>query len=212
MDLSALTSDFKGKIALALGGALAVLLLCLACAWGGYRHGHATATSAGDAKLAKLVAAQADANRLASDTARRIVDAEIIRRDQLAGDLATARAVIAAQGRAITNQRIEDASQSVVAAPAGGCIFGADWVRIWNEAWGFGHGDPAGAAAAPGVDGASGGLPPAQAGEFQQGGVTPEDVLAVNRDNALLCRDIKARYEMLIEWAEGLPQNMEEGR
>ncbi|SNS05859.1 hypothetical protein SAMN04488503_2493 [Humidesulfovibrio mexicanus] len=197
------------KLALGLGGALAVLLLCLACAWGGYRYGHATAKAGGDKALAELRQTQADANRLASDTARRIVDAEIIRRDQLAEDLATARATIAAQGRAITNQRIAHASQSVAVAD-GRCTFGHEWVGLYNEAWGFGHGDPAGAASAPGPDGEAGSLPAAQAGEFQQGGVTPEDVLAVNRDNARICRDTTAKYLALREWALGLPRTTDD--
>lgn len=212
MDLTTFTAIPARKLALTLGGALLVLLLCLACTWGGYRHGHATAKAEGDAKYAKLEAAQAESNRLASDTARRIVDAEITRRDDLAKSLATARAVIADQGKKITNQRIAHASQSV-AAVDGRCTFGPEWVGLYNEAWGFGHGDPAGAASAPGAAGEAAGVPAAQAGEFQQqGGVTPEDVQITHRDNALLCRDIKARYLKLIEWAEGLPRTMEEGR
>lgn len=205
MDLTTITASPARKLALGLGGALLLLLLCLACAWGGYRHGHATATNAGDAKLAKLEAAQERANRLVADTARRIVDAEIIRRDQLAGDLATARATVAAQGRAITNQRIAHASQSVAVA-AGRCTFGPGWVGLFNEAWGFGLGDPAGAAPAPGLDGAAGSVPPAQAGEFRQGGVTPEDIQVVNRDNARICRDTRAKYLALRAWALGLPK------
>lgn len=204
MELTTLTSSPGRKLALGLGAALAVLLLCLACAWVGYRHGHATATDAGNAKYARLEAAQERANRLAADTARRMVDAEVIRRDQLAGDLATARATIAAQGRAITNQRIAHASQSV-AVSAGRCTFGPGWVGLYNEAWGFGHGDPAGAAPAPGPDGAAGSVPSAQAGEFRQGGVTPEDIQVVNRDNARICRDTTAKYLKLVQWAQGLP-------
>jgi len=143
------------KVALCLGGSLLVLLLCLASAWGGYRHGFTTAKDQGEAKYAKLEAAQEAANRLASDTARRLVDAEIIRRDKLAGELATARANIAAQGRAITNRRISDASLSVAPAADGRCTFGPEWVRLWNEALGLGDGDPAGASAAPGAAGTS---------------------------------------------------------
>ncbi|PKN06624.1 MAG: hypothetical protein CVU73_15770, partial [Deltaproteobacteria bacterium HGW-Deltaproteobacteria-8] len=163
------------KVALGLGGALLVLILCLACAWGGYRHGRSTATAVGDAKYSKLEAAQANANRLASDTARRIVDAEIIRRDTLAEELAAARTTIAEQGKKITNRRISNASHSV-AAVDGRCTFGAEWVGLYNEAWGFGHGDPASPAAAPGAVGEAGAIPTAQAGEFRQGGVTPEDI------------------------------------
>jgi hypothetical protein len=187
------------------GMVLVVLLACLACGWGGYRHGHNTATATGDAKYAKLEAAQANANRLASDTARRIVDAEILRRDKLAGELSAARATIAAQGRAITNRRISDASRSV-AAVAGRCTFGPGWVGLYNEALGFGGGAGGDPAAAPGPAGEAAGVSTVEAGEFQQGGVTPEDVQITHRDNALLCRDIKARYLALVRWAQGLPK------
>ena len=207
MDLTTLASKPGAKLALGLGGALLVLLLCLACAWGGYRHGFTTATDKGDAKYAKLEAAQEAANRLASDTARRIVDAEVIRRDKLAEELADARTTIAAQGRAITNRRIEDASRSVVAVD-GHCTFGPGWVGLYNESWGFGHGDPAGPAAAPGPGGEAGAIPTAQAGEFRQGGVTPEDIQVVNRDNARICRDTTAKYLKLIKWAEGIPKTV----
>jgi hypothetical protein len=203
MDLSALLSTGKGKLALGLGAALLLIVACLACGWGGYRHGRSTATADGEAKLAKLEAAQAQANRLASDTARRIVDAEVIRRDALERSLATARAAIAARSRAITNGRIEDASRAVVVAD-GHCAFGAGWVRVWNEALGLGDRDSAGTAAAPGAAGTAGVVQAADAGVFQ--GVTPEDVLANHRDNMTLCRDIAARYQALLEWAQGLPQ------
>ncbi|PKN07607.1 MAG: hypothetical protein CVU73_12760 [Deltaproteobacteria bacterium HGW-Deltaproteobacteria-8] len=207
MDLTTLASKSGAKLALGLGGALLVLILCLACSWGGYRHGFATAKDKGDAKYSKLETSIAEANRLASDTARRIVDAEIIRRDKLAGELAAARATISEQGKKITNRRIADASRSV-AAVDGRCTFGPGWVGLYNEAWGFGHGDPAGPAATPGPDGEAGAIPTAQAGEFQQGGVTPEDIQVVNRDNARICRDTTTKYLALIKWAEGIPKTV----
>ncbi len=184
---------------------LAIVLACLGCYVFGRHDGYTKAEALGDAKYAKLEAAQEAANRLASDTARRLVDAEIIRRDKLAGELATARTTIAAQGRAITNRRIADASLSV-AAVDGRCTFGPGWVGLYNEALGFGHGAGGGPSAAPGAAGEAAGVPALEAGEFQQGGVTPEDVQVTHRDNALLCLDIKAKYLALIKWAEGLPQ------
>jgi len=205
MDLSALLSTGKGKLAIGLGAALVVLLLLLAASWGGYRHGVSTATAKGDAKYAKLEAAQVQANRLASDTARRIVDAEVIRRDALQRSLSTAQKTIAAQSGAITDRRIADASRLVAPAADGSCRFSLGWVRLYNAASGLGDGDPAGPAAAPGADGAGGGVPPAQAGELPSA-VTPADVLITHRDNMRICRDIKARYMALREWAQGLPQ------
>lgn len=184
---------------------LAIVLACLGCYFFGRHDGYTKAEALGEAKYAKLEAAQEAANRLASDTARRLVDAEIVRRDVLAGELATARTTIAAQGRAITNRRIADASLSV-AAVDGRCTFGPGWVGLYNEALGFGHGAGGDPPAAPGAAGKAAGVPALEAGEFQQGGVTPEDVQVTHRDNALLCRDITARYLALREWALGLPQ------
>jgi hypothetical protein len=206
MDLTSLMSTPGRKLALGLGAALLLILASLACAWGGYRHGFTTATDKGEAKYAKLEAAQEAANRLASDTARRIVDAEIVRRDKLAEELAAARTTISEQGKKITNRRIEDASLSVVPAADGRCTFGPGWVGLYNEALGFGIGAGGDPATAPGAAGEAAGIPAAEAGEFQQGGVTPEDVQITHRDNALLCRDIKAKYLALIKWAQGLPQ------
>ncbi len=192
------------KLALGLGAALVVTLACLACAWGGYRHGHSTAKAEGDAKYAQLSASVADSNRLASDTARKIVDAEVIRRDKLAEDLSSAQATIAAQGRAITNQRIEDASHAV-ATVDGHCTFGPGWVGLYNEALDLGHGDPAVPGTAPGAGGEAGAVQAAQGGELP-GAVTPEDILATHRDNSIVCRNIKAKYLALREWALGLPK------
>ncbi len=215
MNLASLldTTSTARKVALSLGVALAVLVLCLACAWGGYRHGHSTAKDKGDAQYTRLVAAQVNANRLASDTARRIVDAEVIRRDKLVKELATAHAAIEAVSLTITDRRISDASHSVAAAD-GRCTFGAEWVGLYNESWGFGDGDPAGSAAAPGADGEARGVPTAQGRSLPGGPVTPEDIQAVNRHNARVCLNIKASYLKLVTWAEGLPKtaNATEGQ
>lgn len=185
--------------------ALAIVLACLGCYVFGRHDGYSKAEALGKAQVAELKAAQETANRLASDTARRIVDAEVIRRDKLAEELAAARTTISEQGKKITNRRIQDASLSV-AAVDGRCTFGPGWVGLYNEALGFGYGAGGDPAAAPGAAGEATGVPAAEAGEFQQGGVTPEDVQITHRDNALLCRDIKAKYLALIKWAQGLPQ------
>ncbi|PKN07508.1 MAG: hypothetical protein CVU73_12165 [Deltaproteobacteria bacterium HGW-Deltaproteobacteria-8] len=186
---------------------LAIVLALLGCYVFGRHDGYTKAEALGDAKYAKLEAAQEAANRLASDTARRIVDAEIIRRDELARELAAARTTIAEQGKKITNRRIADASLSVTAV-AGRCTFGPGWVGLYNEALGFGVSAGGHPAAAPGAAGEAAGVPATEAGEFQQGGVTPEDVQITHRDNALLCRDIKAKYLKLIKWAEGIPKTV----
>jgi len=171
MDLSSLlssASSWKGKLALGLGVLLLILLVGLAGLWVGYRHGRSTATAEGDAKYAELEKVQADANRLASDTARKVLDAEVVRRDELEKSLSTALATIADQGLKITNRRISDASRSVVVV-AGRCSFGPGWVQLWNEALGFGDGDPGRSAAAPGAVGAARAAQPADSGLLPAG-------------------------------------------
>jgi hypothetical protein len=187
------------------GLVLVAVLACLACGYAGYRHGYGTAKAEGDAKYSDLKAEQADANRLASDAARRIVDAEIIRRDELERKLSKALATVESQSSKITTGRIAHASQAV-AVDGGRCVFGPEWVGLFNEAWGFGLGAGGDASASSGADGEAAGVPAAQAGEFRQGGVTPEDIQVVNRDNARACRDLRDRYLVLVEWAQSLPK------
>jgi hypothetical protein len=193
------------KLAIGLGAALLLVLACLACAWFGYQHGRSTATAEGDAKYSKLETQQASANRLASDTARRIVDAEILRRDEAEKELTKALATIAAKSGAITERRIKDASRAVVPAADGRCRFSSSWVRLYNAASGFGDGDPDGAASAARVAGEAGRVPEAEGGELPSN-VSPEDVLITHRDNMRTCQDTTARYLELVEWAEGLPK------
>ncbi len=210
MDISCLNkvlATTKGKLALGLGLTLALVLLYLAVYWGGYRHGYGTAKAAGDAKYNALKASQEHANSLASDEARKVLDAEIIRRDGLARDLAVARATIAAKSGAITERRIADVSRSVTPAADGRCRFSVGWVRLYNEAAGFGDGDSTGSAASPRADGAAGGVQAAAGGQLPSG-VTEEDVLITHRDNMRVCQDIKARYLGLVKWARGLPQTV----
>lgn len=193
------------KLAIGLGAALLLVLACLACAWIGYQHGRSTATAEGDAKYAKLEASMEKANRLASDTARRIVDAEILRRDEAEKELTKALATIAAKSGAITERRISDASHAVAPAADGRCRFSAAWVRLYNAASGFSDGDSDRAAPAARAAGEAGRVPAAEGGELPSD-VSPEDVLITHRDNMRICQDTRARYLELVQWAEGLPK------
>lgn len=134
MDLSTLTSDLKGKLALGLGAALLVLLLCLASAWGGYRHGHATATAAGDAKYAKLEASQAEAWAESKAKALDRYALAAQRADKAATDYLTARQRLA-QTRTLTLKEIPHATAGLDA-----CAFGPDFLRVYNQALGLGAG------------------------------------------------------------------------
>ncbi len=136
MNLAALfdpTSTAR-KLAIALGGALLVLLLLLACAWGGYRHGRATATAEGDAKYAKLQQAHAEAVAEASAKAldRYVLEAQ--RADEIAADLLSARRSLAATRTLITKE-IPHATAGLDA-----CAFGPDFLRVYAQALGYGPG------------------------------------------------------------------------
>jgi len=134
VDLTTFTAFPARKLALGLGGALAVLLLCLASAWGGYRHGHATATDKGDKALAEL--RQAEATAWAESKAKAL-DRYVMatqRADALAADYLSARQRLA-QTRTLTLKEIPHATAGLDA-----CAFGPAFLRVYNHALGLGAG------------------------------------------------------------------------
>lgn len=119
------------KLALGLGLALLVLLLCLACTWGGYRHGHTTATDKGDKALAELRQAQSDAW---AESKAKALDRYVLatqRADLAAADYLTARQSLAAT-RTLTLKEIPHATADLDA-----CSFGPDFLRVYNQALGL---------------------------------------------------------------------------
>lgn len=149
MNLTTLTAKPAVKLALGLGGALLVLLLCLASAWGGYRHGHATATNAGEAKYAKLRQEYADAWAKAKDKALAEYVAATFRADKAATDYLTARQRLA-QTRTLTLKEIPHATAGLDA-----CAFGPDFLRVYNQALGLGAANSGGLPAPAGSGGAA---------------------------------------------------------
>lgn len=148
MDLASLfdpTSTTR-KLALGLGAALLLILACLACAWGGYRHGRSTAQAEGDAKYSKLEAAHALALAEASAKALDRYARETERADALATDLHAARERLAST-RTLTLKEIPHATAGLDA-----CAFGTDFLRVYTQALGYG---PGGVSAAPGSGGAA---------------------------------------------------------
>ena len=149
MNLTTLTAKPAAKLAMGLGLALLVLLLCLASAWGGYRHGHATATNAGDAKYAKLEAAQANAWAESKAKALDRYALATQRADALAADYLTARQRLA-QTRTLTLKEIPHATAGLDA-----CAFGPDFLRVYNQALGLGAANSGGLPAPAGSGGAA---------------------------------------------------------
>jgi len=211
MDPVALLNAPWKRAALALGLIAALLVVAALAAWRGYGFGRETAEAEGRAALAEYEARVAEAGRLASDLARRILDAEIARRDDLERDLRAALKTVAAQRRALTKKEIAHASLDVAVAD-GLVLLGPDWLRLYNRALGLGDraGLP-GAAARP--DGDAGQAGAAESGILRTGGgVTLRDVLAHARDVGRYMGELRARYRALVRWAEGLPRTMEEER
>lgn len=193
--------------------ALAVLLALGAATWRGYAWGHGVAETEGRAELAEYRAQVSEANALAQDTARRVLDTEIVRRDGLERDLGAALKTVAAQRREITKWRMADAARDVSFA-GGGVLLGLDWLCLYNAALGLGDGQCL-PRAASGPDGDAGRAGAPDAGVLRASrGVTPADVLAHARDVGRYMMELRARYLALIAWADGLPrtQTATEGR
>lgn len=215
----------------ALAACLLLLLAGVAglAAWRGYDHGYDTAQAKGNAQVAALDAAQAEASALASDAARRALDAEIVRRDRLQSELAAALKTISAQRREITRERIAHAARDTFAgeqnwtsrqrrpegegqegpshvapAPADvGCLLGPDWLRLYNEALGLGHAAEPVPAASSDAAGSPAGPGTADVGLLREAAVTPADVLAHARDMGAYTRELRAKLETLGAWAQG---------
>ena len=153
------------KLALGLGGLLLVILLCLATAWGGYRHGHATAKAAGDKVLAELRQAEAEAWAESKAKALDRYVAATRQADQAAAEHLSARQRLAA-ARTLITKEIPHATAGLDA-----CAFGPDFLRVYNQALGLG----------------AGGMPaPAGSGQFAANAAAPAAADAGLRDNAPL--------------------------
>ena len=200
----------------AMAAVLLMGLLAGYAAWRGYHAGYERADAERRAEVSEIRADHALALAGAESRARAMLEAETTRAFDLERQYLAAAKTIAAQRRQITNRRIEDASRNVAAAD-GRCLFGPDWVRLYNEAIGAGAGDgdrPV-PGAAPGPDAAAGPAQAADAGiprgdgpvtETVMPAVTPQDILAHIRDYGARCRELEAQLHGLIDWAQGRPE------
>lgn len=189
------------KLAMGLGTAL-VLFVLLGVA---FLRGYGTGYKAADLERRAEVSATREDHALAlagaEAEARKRLDAATARAAQAEGKYLSAVKTIAAQRRTITRERIANASRTAV---AGNCLFGPEWVRIYNEAIGAGTGDGGHPvpSPAPGADNATGAAPPADAGILQS--VTPEDILAHIRDYGARNRQLEQQVLGWIEWSQSL--------
>lgn len=206
LPVSLSTLSNAAKAALVLGAVLLLAAVAGLSAWRGYEWGYGVAESKGRAELGEYRASVEKASALAADTARKVLDAEIVRRDSLEQELSQALSTIKEQRRRLTKKEIAHASHDVAVAD-GTCVLGPDWLCLYNQALGLGDGDRVPGAAA-GVDAGAGQAGAADPGVLRQGGgVTPADILAHARDVGRYMEELRARYQALVAWAEGLPRS-----
>ena len=178
------------------------VLVCVVIYGAGVWRGLDVVTEEYEARIATMNAthaeqerARAEAVAAAEKNARERLAAETARGEKLARELAAKTAELDAE-RASVNRRIRDVSEKARRDCAG---LSLEWVRLYNEALGFGAGHSAGneGSAPGGTHDAPGSAGAARAGVQPDALATPEDVLAHIRDYGLYCRRLEAGYRAL---------------
>ena len=139
--------------------------------------------------------ARAEAVAAAERQAHEALVAATARGEKLARELAAKTAELDAERTSI-NKRIREVAEKARRDCAG---LSREWVRLYNEALGFGAGHSAGneGSAPGGTHDAPGSAGAARAGVQPDALATPEDVLAHIRDYGLYCRRLEAGYRAL---------------
>ena len=178
------------------------VLVCVVIYGAGVWRGLDVVTEEYEAKIAAMNATRAEEERAraeavaaAEKNARERLAAETARGEKLARELAAKTAELDAE-RASVNRRIRDVSEKARRDCAG---LSLEWVRLYNEALGFGAGHSAGneGSAPGGTHDAPGSAGAARAGVQPDALATLEDVLAHIRDYCLYCRRLEAGYRAL---------------
>ena len=186
------------------------VLVCVVIYGAGVWRGLDVVTEEYEAKIAAMNATRAEEERAraeavaaAEKNARERLAAETARGEKLARELAAKTAELDAE-RASVNRRIRDVSEKARRDCAG---LSLEWVRLYNEALGFGAGHSAGneGSAPGGTHDAPGSAGTAHAGVRQDALATPEDVLAHVRDFGGYCRKLEAGYRGLVDYIKDTP-------
>lgn len=188
---------------LILVAAIAVLAAYLVGSHRGHSQGYAEAKAIGEAKLQGLVAkyegAKAESLAKALDRAAQLQE----QGNTISAQLITTRAELT-DARAQLTRRIPDATAGIAAD----CLFGPDFVRLWNDLLGI---PAAGTAQAADPGAAAGRAAPATAPvagvqPSEPVAATPSDLLAHLRDYGQYCRESvalgAARRKLLEAWAQ----------
>jgi hypothetical protein len=199
--ISALTGNTLAKVLTGLAGGLLIAILFALGVRYIYNKGFDAADRVRRAEVAELERAHALALAKAEAEVRRRLEAAAAKTAKVEGQYLSAVKTIAAQRRTITRERIANASRTAV---SGDCLFGPEWVCLYNQAIGAGAGDGGGPVpgTASGADNATGAAPPADAGVLRA--VTPEDILAHIRDYGARNRQLEEQVRGWIEWAGGV--------
>ena len=194
---------------LSCGGILLLVLVAVGgvCAWKGYNAGFERAEALGQAALATEKQERAEENVAralavaeAEREARERYEAAVARNAELDLQLAAVKSTLATERKRF-NQRIADAANAAANTCTG---LPAEWVHLYNEAYGAG-----------GIDGIEGGLsggasqtPGANAGSGSrlpqsESLTSPADILSHARDVGQEYQKIRAQLEALIDAVEG---------
>ena len=186
------------------------VLVCVVIYGAGVWRGLDVVTEEYEAKIAVMNAVRAEEERARAEAvaaaerqAHEALVAATARGEKLARELAAKTAELDAE-RASVNRRIRDVSEKARRDCAG---LSLEWVRLYNEALGFGAGHSAGneGSALGGADDAPGSAGTAHAGVRQDALATPEDVLAHVRDFGGYCRKLEAGYRGLVDYIKDTP-------
>ena len=178
------------------------VLVCVVIYGAGVWRGLDVVTEEYEARIAAMNAARAEEEKARAEAvaaaerrAHEALVAATARGEKLARELAAKTAELDAE-RASVNRRIRDVSEKARRDCAG---LSLEWVRLYNEALGFGAGHSAGneGSAPGGTHDAPGSAGAARAGVQPDALATPEDVLAHIRDYGLYCRRLEAGYRAL---------------
>ncbi|MGE4536542.1 MAG: hypothetical protein AB7D37_05645 [Desulfovibrio sp.] len=187
---------------------LVVLVIANALAFGaGYSLGFERADNARRAEVAAL---NAQAATWKAEQAQALAEAERKAREALEDAQARVNALAARldASRRQSAARIKDITRRIPHATAGlRCVFGPDFVRLYNEAIGAaadraGGGAVSQAANSAAASGASGSTPAADAGLRPGRAVTPADILANIRDFGARSQAMEAQLNALLDLTE----------
>jgi hypothetical protein len=186
----------------ALLAALVLAAICALVAGGsGYALGHRLAKADGDAALAKLQRAHAEATAKAADEARLRLIAEVERNNRLAQALADEKATHAQEKQSLL-RRIANVTTVYVPAPGLAprplprAVFTAGFMREYNTAIGLPTADAGTAAAGTGGTSEAGEAPYTW---LRDSGLSQADILAHVADYGERCRNLEAQVNRLLD-------------